>query len=412
MSLPTLLFAVALAVRIAVGLWTGIGGPPVEDERGYTLLARSLAAGEGFALPVPEEVAGRAEAQPVAPRTSFRGPALPAVLAAVAAAGGGVTAFRIVNLLIGAAAAPLLFLALRATRLGRFALWPALAYALWPPAVYLSARVLSEPLSQALLLGGVACLLSSSPRLSGRTGAVLGGALAGLAVLARPGTVFAAGALAFGAGSRRRALAYGVAFVAALAPWVIRNAALHGRPLLTTNSGVTLVGGNSAAAAAAAHPGKWAPPEAVYADADEPPDLGMWGWSRLSEDASDRRFTSDAVDWVRANPGAAAGLALHKAVRLFDPDPHSAKADAAGKSLLGWLTLVPVVVLALVGIARGVPARAPWIALIVGTLVGAVVFYGDTRMRTPADPALLAFAAGALVPRTDRNRTPRDAGAG
>ena len=38
-----LLFSIALAVRVVVALVTGTHGPPVEDERGYTLLAQSLA---------------------------------------------------------------------------------------------------------------------------------------------------------------------------------------------------------------------------------------------------------------------------------------------------------------------------------------------------------------------------------
>ena len=38
-----LVFLVALTVRLAAAAWTGLGGEPAGDERGYTLLAQSLA---------------------------------------------------------------------------------------------------------------------------------------------------------------------------------------------------------------------------------------------------------------------------------------------------------------------------------------------------------------------------------
>src|SRR5262245_52886491 len=105
-----LLFAAGLAVRAAWGIASGLAGPPVEDERGYALLARSLAEGRGFSLPLPGELGD------VAPRTSFRAPLVPALLAPLAAAGLGDVAFRLASVVAGAAAAPLAWLALRRTR--------------------------------------------------------------------------------------------------------------------------------------------------------------------------------------------------------------------------------------------------------------------------------------------------------
>jgi hypothetical protein len=392
-----LLFALAFAVRLAVGLWTGLGREPVEDERGYLETARSLVG----ASSIPEVRLSRpvfaifrvfdAPTWHVECRTSVRGPVTPLCFAPIAAVGGNATGMRLVAILLGALGPPLLFLAARNGPLGDRAWWAGAAYAFWPPAIYVSVRALSEAPSQALLLAGMAAMCL--PRTKG---GVLGGALTALSVLARPAALVPAGLLVFATGSRRRAIGFLVAFMAVLAPWELRNWNIHGRMLLTTNTGVTLVGGNSDAAAAAEHPGKWVAPERVYDGAAEPPDLGMWGWSNLSEEASDRRFTKDAVDWVGEHPGAAAKLACWKVVRLFDPDQHSEKDDAGAKALVGWLTLTPVLLLA----AFAFPWRGhgPWLLLIAGTVVTAVVFYGDTRMRTCADPALLVLAtSGALA---------------
>jgi hypothetical protein len=392
-----LLFALALFVRVVVGAWTGVWRAPVEDERGYVQLATSVAYEGEFEMTRPDAGA----------RSAFRGPVVPLLLASVPLLHSHwwrkpgyaeLSDMRSIVVLLGALGPPLLFLALRNSPLGARAWWPAAAYALWPPAVYVSVRALSEAPSQALLLGGLACL--AMPRTKG---GLFAGALGALAVLARPAALIPAGLLVLATGSRRRATWFLVAFLAVLAPWEIRNYALHGRALMTTNTGVTLVGGNSQAAADAPHPGKWVAPEDVYADAKDPPDLGMWGWSRLSEEASDRRFTKDALTWIGEHPGDAAVLCVWKLVRLFDPDPHSGKDDATSKAIVGWLTTAPVLLLALLG-ARRWRDELPWTLLVLGTVATAVVFYGDTRMRTCADPALLVFAAHGASLVWDRGR--------
>ncbi len=386
-------FAVALAVRVAAAVFLGIDGPARGDERGYALLAQSLAAGEGLRLQLPKEwlisypVFGLPE-----PR-AFRAPLLPAVLAPVAALGGGLAAMRCVSLALGAACAPLLLLAARRLLSERAAFVAALAYALWPPLVHLSLYALSEPLSMVLLLPAIG-LTANKER--GPCGAAIAGVLAGLAILARPAVLLSALLLAPAAGSRRRALVLGACLVATLAPWLLRNAVVVGSPVLTTNSGVTLVGANNEGAARAEVPGKWWPPEEVYPTDGNGPDLGMWGWCELTEVESNRRFASDAMTWVRSHPTDALALTGWKLVRLFDPDPRSAKPDAWWKALVGWLTLTPVLVLALLGLrdlARRPRAWQPWAAPLVGTLITALIFYGDTRMRTAADPTLLLLAA-------------------
>jgi hypothetical protein len=396
------LFVLALLVRLAAALVVGIDGPLVEDERGYAAVADALADGRGFELPVADRMP-RHEPLSAPPRTSFRAPLLPLLLAPLAALDAPAIALRLVSVLLGAASVALLYWAARDGPLGRWAWLVGLAYAVWPPAVYLSLKVLSEPLGQVLLLGAIGLTLRAEREESARP-ALAAGLLGGLAVLARPALLPVLLLLPFGTGRRSRGILLLIALLATLAPWLLRSMLRHDRPLLTTNSGVTLVGGNSEAALHADPPGKWVPPERVYAGHADPPDLGMWGWSRLGEAASDARFRRDALDWLASHPLEALQLCGSKCVRLFDPDPHSAKPDAGVKRLIGWLSLAPVLLLALVGVRAFVasgPAAWPWCAALFGTVLVAAVFYGDARMRTAADPALLVLAAfGARSART------------
>ena len=397
MRTGVLIFAVALFARVAAAAFFGISGPAIEDERGYALIANSLVDGHGFALTLPPELGD------ALPRTSFRAPLWPSLLAVVAWLGGGLAAFRVVAMVLGAMAPVAFYAALRRTSAREFAHWPALALALWPPAIYTSIRLLSEPLAALLML--VALLLANpengteEPPTTAKRPAWMGLVL-GLAVLARPAAIVPSACLAVTRRSWRAiAVCAGVALLD-LAPWLIRNAALHGRVLLTTNSGVTLVGSNSAAALDAEHPGKWAAPEAVYGGQVDPPDLGMWGWHALSEAQSDARFAADARRFVVDHPADALQLVGWKCVRFLDPDTHSMKDDGPLKRVIGWVTWLPAVLLGALGyLAHRRAQRAtddrsltPYLALFCGVLATSLIFYADARMRSAADPAVLLFA--------------------
>lgn len=400
-----LLFLAALAVRIAAAGVFGIDGPLVEDEGDYVWLGGRFSEAISIA-PDHLRFAPAASAW-ILNSTSLRAPLFPAFLAPFLAMGiNSPLELRCVVLVVGALLPPLAFLGLRRTSLGERARWAGLALALWPPAVYLSLHILAETLASALLLGALAVRADAGDGARTRRRSLVAGILAGLSILARPAGLLAVAFVACTRGSRQRAVWFAIGATLVVAPWVIRNWGIHGRPLLTTNTGVTLVGSNSAAAAAAEWPGKWVAPEVVYAGTDDPPDMGFYGWSRLSEEASDARFAHDAVTWIREHPGGFLRLAFWKVVRLFDPDQHSAKPDAGMKRLVGWLTFAPVLLLALVGLvlARGDPSFRPWLAVLAGTVLTTVVFYGDVRMRSPADPTLLALAVLAVTrafPRAD-----------
>ncbi len=388
----------------------GAGRPLEGDERGYAGVAGSLAAGDGYKF--RPSVGGAPLAQPL---YAFRAPLLPMILAPVHSVTGGHPAvLRWACAVLGALAAPLAFAV--AARIGGTAAGgiAGLAVALWPSHVWLSTRVLSEPLDSVVLLAAADLLLR-------RKFAIGGGAL-GLAVLCRPGGLIAA-ALAGTVSGRaeekgRRLGASGMAVAMAVlvvTPWVVRNWRAFGRPLLVTSAGVTLFGGNCPAALEHENPGRWVeprrawksivnpttPPSSLTLLVSEPPNLGMYGWSGLGEAKSDEMFADMASAWVLDNAEGAARLACWKVVRFLDPDQHSEKGDSRLKSILGWITWGPVLLLVAAALVLGAFTRPPewWMAaaLLGGHLATTVITYGDARMRAPIEPALLALLVAPLL---------------
>jgi hypothetical protein len=393
MPIPLLLLGLALAARVVLLFALGASAPPVDDERGYAAVAGSLARGEGFGFTV--EGTGL-DGEPVMRRLlAFRAPLYPVLLAPMhLATDGSPLALRLWSCLLGALAAPLAFsLARRAHASTVVATLAGVAVALWPSHAWLSTRLLSEPLDSVLLLAAAEFALRRRPF---HCGAALG-----LALLCRPGGLAAAlflglvVTLGMAPGKRLRAAALFVASVAlVVTPWLVRNAIVLGSAVSVTSAGVTLLGGNCAAALDADPPGKWVAPARAW-NGPGRPDLGMYGWSTLDEVASDARFAEAARTWAEDHPRDAALLVFWKVVRFFDPDTRSTKEDAGRKALLGWISWGPALLLLAVAlVSRPWRLTPPWwvaVALLAGHLLGAMITYGDARMRSPVEPVLLAL---------------------
>ena len=246
----------AAAVLLALVLRTAAawrwGAEVADDVDLYRGLARSLLAGDGYALPsagVP---------------TAFRPPLVPLLYAALGNVGWAIVAFQV---LAGAATAGL------TVRLaGRLGLgWKAAGLAgavvaCDPILLRYTPRAMTE-VTAALLTAGLLCRLCS-PRSkpdacvrlrSAMWGALLTGVLFGLCALCRP-TVWAFGGLLAAGWAfdrlRGRAgwlhdwknvAAAGSGVLLVVGPWVGRNAAAFGRPvLMTTHGGYTLHLANNA----------------------------------------------------------------------------------------------------------------------------------------------------------------------
>ncbi|MHC4858622.1 MAG: glycosyltransferase family 39 protein [Planctomycetota bacterium] len=386
----------ALAVRLAVTGAAGFSRPLEKDEVSYSAIAENLAAGRGFYVDVTRTVGGESVTRRF---ESLRPPLYPALLAAAyGVAGPSAAVGRVLSCLLRALAAGLLLVWGRRVFPGAPALIAAGLLIVWPAHVWASGRLLSEPLFVLLAVGSAASLE--------RRRHLLGGVLLGLAILTRPGGLVLVVPAALyvvlrGSTWRTRARALLLLLLPALSlplPWVVRNAALHDRPLLTTNLGVTFLGGNSDLSLSSPWPGRWHLPEEVLAD--DPPDMGYYGWSHLTEAENDRRFLEAGVAWVREHPDRWLRLVPLKVLRFFDPDQHSRKGDRELKRWAGWLSfglLLPLLAPGLV-LALGRWRETLLVTGLIGAhLVLAMVFYGDARARLPAIPPFLLLGGVGLA---------------
>jgi hypothetical protein len=389
--LPVLLvFLVALGLRLGVTALRGFDRPPVKDEWSYAAIATNVAAGEGIWFEVRRWDGG--VLRPIRLH-SLRPPLYPVVLGgARALVSDAVPLGRALSGLFGALAVALFYLWAKGLFPGRPALWVALAFAVWPSHLWASGELLTEPLYLLLTIGFALALTRDRP--------VVAGILLGLAVLTRPsGLLLLAPAWLFLLSGRKLRIAWlTIPVIVLVAPWVIRNASIHDRPLLTTNMGVTFYGGNSGLSLSDPVPGRWHLPEKIRPD--DPPPFGYYGWPDLTEAQNDRRFLALGLDWVKEDPGRWARLVGWKAVRFLDPDPRSAKEDAGLKKWAGWLSFGPLLALALLGILPMIRWRTLAIlplGMIAVQLAIALIFFGDARVRLPAVPGfLLLGTAGAL----------------
>lgn len=239
------LVPVILAINLPIGL---------DDMFQYDMLARSLAAGEGYRWYAQADLDlvrsyidvdfVAADYDPRGILTSFRAPAYPFLLAAVYTLSGlewRLFAARLANALLGALLAPMTYALARRLfpqheKAARFA---GLALAVYPMLLIYPLALATENLFFPLVLGGLLALLRAAQ--SGRERDwLLAGALLGAATLTRS-VIFAFVGLAglwiwFGVRQRRGALLFAAAVLALVLPWTVRNTLLERRFTFVENS--------------------------------------------------------------------------------------------------------------------------------------------------------------------------------
>jgi 4-amino-4-deoxy-L-arabinose transferase-like glycosyltransferase len=395
-------FRAALAVAVGVGLAARLvyvlvvmhGVPVGGDGLEFHILANQLASGDGYVQPLivsPGHVV-----------TADKPPLYPLLLAAPSLLGWKtLVAHRVVSCLMGAALVAGLGLLGRRVGGDRVGIVAAAIAALYPLLVVLDGSLRSESLYAPL----IAFLLLAAYRLVDRPSAgraVALGALIGAAALTRSEALLLGVALLVIAARRlpggvRARLPVTAALVAVLvlAPWVVRNWAEFGRPLLSTNAGSLVYGANCHAAYYSAQIGAWpCYPRLTVApgrnEADLSGDLGDTG----------RRYARDHAGRLPAVAGA-------RLLRSFDLwSPHSAtrlEADIGDRDLSTYRVGVAVYYLLLpFAIAGAVILRrrgerlgfllAPVALVVVVSILG----YGTPRFRVPAEIPLVVLAAVAL----------------
>ncbi len=391
------ILVLALAVRLA---YVSRMGPQLQwpDARHYDRIAQNLVEGRGFTI------------EPLNTKLSIRPPLFPVILSAVYAAGGGVGAARALQAFMGAALVLLVYMAGRWMFSRQTALLAAAGAAVYPLFIYFTGALLTETLFLVMM---VACVYSII-RLALRPAAhesrarmalsgLVPGILWGLASLTRPvaivGILFAWGwAAAFaGAGRRRLLHAFPMMFVAGaavVAPWTVRNYAVHGCFVpVTTQAGWVLYESANPLATG----GTWEDREPLIAH--ELVGLSEIEWSR--------HLRRRAMEFIRENPRRMAVLAVRKQARFWSPVPNAKELRTKRNILIGLLSSGVMLACAVVGTGSVVKRRAAGLLLLGPVIYFALVhcvFLGSIRYRLPVEPFLMILAAHGVMVLAGRRR--------
>lgn len=384
--------ALGLVARVAV-IAPGFG--TLSDPDLYLPLARSLARGFGLCL---------WQGMP----TAQRPPLYPILLAPIVGLlDGGRLAWglAVLHIALGLGTIALTYATARRWGYGPARTTVAAMVVALDPVLLVQARaVMTETLAAMLV---AACLASTTVK--GRRGAILAGALSGLAALCRPSLLPGAGLVCLArlvvgpGGWRRRAIEaglFGAGAVAVMGPWAVRNALRLGEPVwTTTHGGYTLALANNPAYYADVVDG---PPGAVWSG---PNQRAWFEWvARSTADMTpiqaDRFLRGEALRMARERPGTFLRASIARLGRFWGVAP----AGAVYSGGLRWATAFWTVPL-WAAFACGLSCRALWRwprlaapLLILGLTAVHALYWTDMRMRVPIVPAIGLVAAGASWP--------------
>lgn len=221
LAIPGAVCLFALLVRLAYLRVTG-HYPLSSDAAQYHQLAASLVHGHGYAETYP---------QLAMHETAFRPPLYPLLLAFFywifgVSAGLG----RAVNVCLGIGVVALTFTTVQRHVSHRAAIGASLAVAVMPNLVANDTFTLDEPLALILILLLLNLLLSKRWLWSG--------AVTGLLVLTRPSAQYLVLVVwVIAKANWKRALAFGLAALVVISPWLIRNWVQLGSPVIATSNG-------------------------------------------------------------------------------------------------------------------------------------------------------------------------------
>jgi 4-amino-4-deoxy-L-arabinose transferase-like glycosyltransferase len=411
-----------LRLAFAIGYWDG--KPLTHDEREYLALAANLAHGRGFVADLPGEPPPAPPPGGLAPQQFGRAPGYPLFLAPLTALDADLRAGRlpadvppavqVAQALLGGLTIALLAAIVRRSageRAGAIAAWLA---ALFPPLVWMPAYALSEALYAPLAMAAAWWLGAATDgpyRASGdRSGAVpvaLAGLAAGAGALVRPAMLFFLPLAVLllvrrspdAATGIRRALLFAVLAAAAIAPWTLRNAAVHGRVvLIASEGGVTFWTGNHR--------------EAIgEGDLAANPHLKRRNLefrarhAGLSEEALEPLYYREALGFIAADPLWWLGLEARKFWYTWMPFGPSYRLHSPLYFWASALSLLFVLPLAVIGLVQAPVGTRPaaLLALAASSVLVGLVFFPQERFRLPVlDPALLASASLMAARRGER----------
>jgi hypothetical protein len=381
---PSLGLALALGVALTLRLaaMVALAHPPQSDELAYLAMAGTLANGSEM-----RDNAGLA---------AFYSAGYPILLALAFALFGATlpVAFAANLLLAGMATALVHRIALAITGRPLAAALAALGYAIWIPGIFTATMIFKENLSTVLMLGFVWATIGIDGERAGWPALAAGG-LYGASLMAGTSALPAIAGFLWLIWARRTRLAIALPAFAGgaaliLAPWLLHTARVTGTPVIATNSGFNLYLGNNPAAT-----GRFV----SIADTPAGP-----RWHAMLETLGERGATDaladEATDWIAANPGRAAALALRKLGWFWGPNlPDAAdRAAAPGIATARWIDVAQhLLILGLAGWGFAQMRHDPRVQAIAFAIAGFWLLHAAayiiTRYREPVMPLLIVLAA-------------------
>jgi 4-amino-4-deoxy-L-arabinose transferase-like glycosyltransferase len=392
---------VGVSLRLIFGLAYWTQQPLTRDEQEYLSLARSLAAGQGFAY---DNAFGEQSFPPFS-----RAPGYPAFLAMV---GGGAApassvphAVQIAQAIVGGIG--VFVVGLFSTRIfgARAGRAGALVAAVYPPLVWIAGYALSEAVFWPL---GLACAWAYDRTRAASTAslwaALICGALGGAGILVRPSLILFIPLAGLALAARRRwtqaaALLLGVSLV--VGPWTWRNYDVHHRwMIVAADGGVTFWTGNNPLAVGegdmAANP---AIKQANHVLRSAHPDL--------TEEQMERVYYREGLVWIASHPAAFLVLEVKKFFHTIVPTGPSYRLHSARYVVASVVSYGVIALLAMASIwcFRSRLAASPGLFwLLLSSWLVCLVFFPQERFRIPiVDPALIILASGLA----ERRREPR-----
>ncbi len=294
----------------------------------------------------------------------------------------------------------------------------ALLATLHPYVVWHDVHLNRELLDGLVLAVLVLCTLAAYERRSLPLAAATG-AVAGIAILGNARLILLPVALALYLAWRTRfshavtaaVLVVGMAALVVV-PWVARNQVQVGCYAITTDARA-LWKANNENTRGVLDRGGWI---------DDVPELsGAPPWPELAADltlagkptgidecAQMRLYRGEVVDFWREQPGEKARLALQATGMLWNPVPRESDESGSGTARLARRTIEPAFMVGLYALAVvGVFVAPPYfvglaLLMLAYNTVGAMVFAGTARYRTPWDFLLALLAAFALASAWER----------
>lgn len=387
-----------LVLRLVYGLLVAPGTPLGGDASFFIGAARNLAEGHGYANPYITVIQG------VYVPTAEHPPLYSLWLYVPIKVGlTSLDALHIWTSLLGIVTVGAIGMAGR--RLGgeRIGLLAAAIAAVYPLFVMIDGSLYSE----AVYIPCIAVVVWMSLRLAGGpsvpSAAALGAAVA-LAALARSEAllliVLLIPAVVWCTGGRRviQFVAAGLACAVFLGPWLVRNAEVFGRPVVSTNLGVTLRGSNCPLVYRGPLMGLWN----LACNADVP--TVQKATPEETIEAHDAALNRAALDYVGDNLGRLPVVLLARVGRTFDLFRPRQNANyeqfVDGRNFVWSIAALPfyysMLALAVLGAISLRRRRLQlWILVtpVILSIATTLAFYGVTRLRAAADVSLILFAA-------------------